>query len=105
MYLNHQYNEPADPGVAPDLANLIMVGEIENAKNIWAREKQIHDNHKNCNTILITMFKEALASDIITDVKTDVDAMTDCAFLQVFTRDMAKYRLANPQDVTDNKNK
>ena len=32
MYSNHWYNEPANPGVAPDLANLIMVGEIENAK-------------------------------------------------------------------------
>jgi len=31
-YPNHRYNEPADPGVAPDLTNLIMVGEIENAK-------------------------------------------------------------------------
>ena len=55
-YSNHRYTEPADPGVAPDLANLIMMGEIENAKNIWARQKQIHDNHKNCNTALITMF-------------------------------------------------
>ena len=88
MYSNHRYNKPADTGVAPDLANLIMVGEIVNAKNIWAREK-LHDNHKNCNTALITMFEEALNSDIITDVKTDVIATTDRTFLQVFTRYMA----------------
>ena len=102
-YSNHWYNEPANPGVVPDLMNLIMVGKIENAKNIWAREKQIHDNHKNCNTALITVFKEALDSDIITYVITDVDATTDCTFLKIFMRCMTKYGRANPQDVTDNK--
>ena len=59
----------------------------------------------DCNTALITMFREALDSDIITDVKTDIDAMTDYTFLQVFTRFMEKHGHANPQDLLTTRSK
>jgi hypothetical protein len=53
-----------DPGEMPNLVNLFG-NAMETAKIEWQHNCQAYDMHRNVNTALITVFKQALNPEII----------------------------------------
>lgn len=101
---NIPYIPPTDPGDTPNIANLFG-NAMEQAKLNWQHEKQVFDMHKNVNTALISVFRQAFDAEIISDMETDPLIHTVTDFLTYFDQFMKAYGHIDPLAVETMRNK
>ena len=92
---NIPYVPPFNPGETPNFVNLFG-NAMETAKIEWQHNRQAFDMHQNVNAALITVFKQALDPEIISNMETDTNILAVMDFITYLDQYMRTYGRADP---------
>jgi hypothetical protein len=92
---NIPYVTPFNPGNTPNLVNLFGTA-VETAKIEWQHNHQAYNMHQNVNTALITVFKQAIDPEILSDMETDNNILSITDFIPYFDAFMRTYGRTDP---------